>query len=66
MFFDIGANIGLWAKANIQFTNKIIAVEASPITFKMISQYSGLIFLGEQIAMTPGGRRMSIFYPFFS
>ena len=33
MFFDIGANIGLWSEANIQATDKIIAVEASPITF---------------------------------
>jgi FkbM family methyltransferase len=33
MFFDIGANVGLWAEANIQATDKIIAVEASPITF---------------------------------
>jgi len=38
MFFDIGANIGLWAKANIQFTDKIIAVEASPITFMRLVQ----------------------------
>ena len=36
MFFDIGANVGLWAKANIQFTDKIIAVEASPITFRKL------------------------------
>jgi FkbM family methyltransferase len=34
MFFDIGANIGLWSIANIQYTDTIIAVEASPITFK--------------------------------
>uniref|UniRef100_A0A6C0LN08 Methyltransferase FkbM domain-containing protein n=1 Tax=viral metagenome TaxID=1070528 RepID=A0A6C0LN08_9ZZZZ len=33
MFFDIGANVGLWAEANIHATDKIIAVEASPITF---------------------------------
>ena len=34
MFFDIGANIGLWSMANIQYTDTIIAVEASPFTFK--------------------------------
>lgn len=33
MFFDIGANVGDWAKANIHKCNKIISVEASPITF---------------------------------
>ena len=38
MFFDIGANVGLWAKANIKFTDKIIAVEASPITFRRLGQ----------------------------
>lgn len=36
MFFDIGANIGSWALANINQCNKIIAVEASPITFNRL------------------------------
>lgn len=31
--FDIGANIGEWSKANINSFDKIIAVEASPITY---------------------------------
>lgn len=31
--FDIGANIGMWSKANISSFDKIIAVEASPITY---------------------------------
>lgn len=31
--FDIGANIGKWSKANISKFDKIIAVEASPITY---------------------------------
>lgn len=33
MFFDIGANIGKWSLNNIKYTDKIIAVEASPSTF---------------------------------
>lgn len=36
MFFDIGANIGNWSLANITICNKIIAVEASPDTFKKL------------------------------
>lgn len=34
MYFDIGANLGMWTLANINNTNKIITVEASPITYK--------------------------------
>jgi FkbM family methyltransferase len=33
MFFDIGSNIGNWSLVNINNCDKIIAVEASPITF---------------------------------
>jgi FkbM family methyltransferase len=33
MFFDIGANIGKWALANIHQCDKIISIEASPTTF---------------------------------
>jgi len=36
MFFDIGANIGRWALANINACDKIISVEASPITFQRL------------------------------
>ena len=36
MFFDIGANIGNWALANIDKCDKIISVEASPITFNRL------------------------------
>lgn len=36
MYFDIGANLGNWALANIDKTDKIISVEASPITFKRL------------------------------
>ena len=31
--FDIGANIGLWTEANLNKFDKIISIEASPITF---------------------------------
>ena len=36
MFFDIGANIGNWALVNIDKCDKIISVEASPITFNRL------------------------------
>lgn len=36
MFFDIGANIGKWSQANIVNCDKIIAIEASPITFEKL------------------------------
>jgi len=38
MFFDIGANIGEWAKANIGTCDNIISIEASPITFQRTLQ----------------------------
>jgi len=36
MYFDIGANVGKWSLANISRCNKIISIEASPITFKQL------------------------------
>jgi FkbM family methyltransferase len=36
MYFDIGSNIGDWTLANINQCNKIISIEASPITFKQL------------------------------
>jgi len=33
MYFDIGANIGKWSVANLDYCDKVIALEASPITF---------------------------------
>jgi FkbM family methyltransferase len=36
MYFDIGSNIGNWSLANIHKCNKIISIEASPITFKRL------------------------------
>lgn len=38
MFFDIGANNGQWTIANLNNTNKIIAVEASFSTFEKLKQ----------------------------
>ena len=36
MYFDIGANIGKWSLSNISKCDKIISVEASPVTFKKL------------------------------
>jgi len=36
MYFDIGANIGKFSLANVNNTNKIIAIEASPTTYKIL------------------------------
>ena len=36
MFFDIGANIGKWSLSNVNNCEKIIAIEASPYTFKRL------------------------------
>jgi len=39
MYFDIGANIGKWALANINKCDKIICVEASPVTFEKLENH---------------------------
>jgi FkbM family methyltransferase len=36
MYFDIGSNIGLWSLGNINLCDKIISIEASPITFNKL------------------------------
>ncbi|NDE14532.1 FkbM family methyltransferase [bacterium] len=36
LIFDIGANVGAWALANLTPTTTIISVEASPITFQQL------------------------------
>ncbi len=36
MYFDIGSNIGNWALANIKYCDKIISIEASPLTFRKL------------------------------
>ncbi len=42
MFFDIGANIGKWSLSNVNSCEKIIAIEASPVTFKkLVDNISG-------------------------
>jgi FkbM family methyltransferase len=37
MYFDIGSNIGNWSLQNINLCDKIIAIEASPITFRKLT-----------------------------
>jgi FkbM family methyltransferase len=36
MIFDIGSNVGSWTTANINSTDKIISIEASPSTFQKL------------------------------
>jgi FkbM family methyltransferase len=36
MYFDIGSNIGCWSLENIKLCDKIISIEASPITFQKL------------------------------
>jgi len=36
MYFDIGSNVGNWSLANIDSCDKIVSIEASPITFKKL------------------------------
>lgn len=38
MYFDIGCHLGYWSIKNINNCNKIIAVEASPITFDFLKK----------------------------
>jgi FkbM family methyltransferase len=38
MYFDIGANIGNWSLSNINNCDKIIAIEASPLTYSKLIQ----------------------------
>lgn len=37
MFFDIGANVGKWARVNSSTASKIICVEADPATYAKLS-----------------------------
>jgi FkbM family methyltransferase len=41
LFFDIGANIGRWALANMRNDVRIISVEASPTTFQSLCRAVG-------------------------
>lgn len=49
MYFDIGANIGKWSLTNIDNCDKIIAIEASPLTYSTLvnncAKYSNIITL---------------------
>jgi FkbM family methyltransferase len=36
LYFDIGANVGNWTLSNINTADKIITIEASPITFEKL------------------------------
>ncbi len=36
MYFDIGSNIGKWSLSNIGSCDKIVSIEASPITFNRL------------------------------
>jgi FkbM family methyltransferase len=38
MYFDIGANVGKWSLANLINSDKIITIEASPITFNKLTK----------------------------
>lgn len=38
MYFDIGANRGLWSIANLDKTDRIIAVEAAPKTYDLLKE----------------------------
>ena len=55
MFFDIGSNVGAWSLANINNCDKIVAVEASPTTFKQLSQITNdtLIPLNYAVSSNP-------------
>lgn len=42
LLFDIGANVGAWAKANVSSASKIVSVEADPRTFAtLVEQTKG-------------------------
>ena len=36
MYFDIGSNVGKWSLENVNKCEKIISIEASPITYKKL------------------------------
>lgn len=43
LLFDVGANVGTWALANVNSSNRIISVEASPSTYeKLMNNVSGV------------------------
>lgn len=38
LFFDVGANIGKWAVANVNIYDRVIAIEPSPIAFNKLTE----------------------------
>jgi FkbM family methyltransferase len=56
LLFDIGANIGLWSIANYE-NNKIIALEASPITYETLKtnclDYPNITLLNYAVCDSP-------------
>ena len=64
MFFDIGANIGRWSLANIDSCDKIIAVEASPITFEGLRRHCvhSRIALLNYAACNNGGKDITFYH----
>jgi len=59
LYFDVGANIGKWTLSNIQKNSllKIVAVEASPTTFKKLventSGYNQITCLDKAVSNVP-------------
>jgi FkbM family methyltransferase len=63
MFFDIGANIGNWALENINNCDKIISIEASPVTFnKLINNCNNNKITLLNYAVCNNSRNDIIFY----
>ena len=54
MFFDIGANDGLWSLANIDACDKIIAIEASPITFQRLPKHDRITLVNYAVSNSNG------------
>jgi len=56
LFFDIGANVGAWALENINYCDKIVSVEASPITYNTLKtncDSSNIIVLNYAVTNSP-------------
>jgi FkbM family methyltransferase len=57
MYFDIGSNIGNWSLANIHHCDKIICIEASPITFEKLEhncKHENIVLLNYAICNNNG------------
>jgi len=57
MYFDIGANVGKWSLANLSQCDKIISVEASPITFQRLAQqckHNNIVLLNYAVCNNSG------------